>query len=119
MKTILDEGVPHALAESLDGHEVSTVQSEGWRGIKNGKLLDLIEDSGFDALITNDKRIEREQQIERRSFAILVLSVSNWDIISGRIPDIQSALDQSRPGTLMRVECGMFIAKRFRGNDGR
>ena len=59
MKTILDEGVPEGFGLYLAGREVSTVGHQEWNSIKNGKLLDLIERSGFEAFITSDKRMER------------------------------------------------------------
>jgi hypothetical protein len=48
LKTFLDEGVPEGLEPYLAGREVSTVKRKGWNSIKNGKLLALIEKSGFD-----------------------------------------------------------------------
>lgn len=114
MRVILDEGVPPELAHCLTGHEISTVKIQGWRGTKNGKLLDLIEGAGFEALVTNDKRMEHENNLRLRPFATLVLSVSNWNIIRERLADIQMALDQAQPGTVRTVDCGTFVPKRFR-----
>lgn len=114
MKAILDEGVPEALADQLFGHEVSTVRAEGWKSINNGKLLDRIEAAGFEAFLTNDKRMEREQQLKERPFATLILSVTNWNIIRERADDIRSALDVARPGTVCKVDCGTFVPRRFR-----
>ena len=36
---LLDEQLPRQLARELAGHEVRTVQREGWAGLKNGELL--------------------------------------------------------------------------------
>jgi hypothetical protein len=85
LKVILDEGVPEALADRLTGHQISTVRREGWGGIQNGTLLELIETAEFQAFITNDKRMERERDLVHRPFATLILSVSNWKIIRERI----------------------------------
>ena len=43
MKVFFDEDVPQKLARSLPRHEVHTVVSMQWGGIKNGVLLTLIE----------------------------------------------------------------------------
>jgi hypothetical protein len=118
LKVLFDEGVPEALAEHLPGHEVSTVKRQGWRSIKNGKLLDLIESTGFEAFLTNDKRIVFEQQLLDRPFATLILSVSNWNIIRERVTVIASALDEAEPGTVTKVDCGTFVPKRFRKPEG-
>ena len=114
MKTILDEGVPEALASRILGHEVSTVGYEGWKSVKNGKLLNLIESAGFEAFITNDKRMEREQALRRRPFATLVLSITNWKVIRDRVPEIQAALDVAKPGEVTTVDVGRFVPTRFR-----
>ena len=114
MKAILDEGVPEALAGRLLGHDVSSVGLEGWKSIKNGKLLNLIEAAGFEAFITNDKRMEKEQSLHRRPFATLILSVPNWNIIRDRVADIQAALDVCEPGSVTKVDCGSFVPRRMR-----
>jgi hypothetical protein len=54
------------------------VRAEGWKGIKNGKLLDAIQLAGFEAFLTNDKRMDAEQHLQRRPFAVLILSACNW-----------------------------------------
>ncbi len=38
-RVILDEGVPRRIVRYLPGHDVTTVPSEGWAGVRNGKLL--------------------------------------------------------------------------------
>lgn len=116
MKTFLDEGVPEGLEPYLAGREVSTVKRKGWNSIKNGKLLALIEKSGFEALITNDKRMEREQQLKRRPFATLVLSANHRPTMEPNVDKIAQAVDDCKPGTVMLVECGRFVPSRFRRN---
>jgi hypothetical protein len=63
LKTILDEGVPELLRAHLIGHDVSAVKDRGWCGIKNGRLLDLIGEGRFEAFVTADKRMQREQAL--------------------------------------------------------
>jgi hypothetical protein len=116
LKTFLDEGVPEGLEPYLAGREVSTVKREGWNSVKNGKLLDLIEQSGFQAFITNDKRMEHEKPLKRRPFATLLLSTNHWPTMKPHVDKIAHAVDDCRPGTVVRVECGRFVPSRFRGN---
>jgi hypothetical protein len=74
MRVLLDECLPAGLRIDLPGHEVQTVPRVGWAGIKNGKLLRLISDSGkFDVFLTMDKKLPHEQQIKDLSFAVVVL----------------------------------------------
>jgi hypothetical protein len=114
LKAIFDEGVPEVLAALLTGHEVTSVGAEGWKSVKNGKLLDLIEAAGFAAFITNDKRMEKEQALDRRRFATLILRVPNWEIIRERVADIEVALDAAQPGKVTTVDCGFFVPRRMR-----
>ncbi|WP_392532017.1 hypothetical protein [Nostoc sp. C117] len=39
MKIILDENLPKALKRYLSADEVTTVQEQGWAGVKNGELM--------------------------------------------------------------------------------
>ena len=56
-KIILDENLPHRLVRLFPGHEVVSVQFQGWGGIKNGELIQLI-DSDFDIFVTADKNLK-------------------------------------------------------------
>jgi hypothetical protein len=49
MRILLDECVPWPMHRLLSGHTCSSVQSQGWGGIKNGELLQRAEGE-FDLL---------------------------------------------------------------------
>lgn len=84
MRLLLDECLPKDLAGEIPGHAVRTVQQAGWAGIKNGKLLRLIADSGkFDVFVTVDKNLPRQRKIEGLPFAVVVLRAK-----SNRLPDV-------------------------------
>ncbi len=51
MKVFFDEDVPRKLARVLPQHEIQTVVSIQWGGIKNGALLKLIEREGFNVFL--------------------------------------------------------------------
>ena len=111
MKVLLDEDVPAKLARSLPTHEIHTVVSMQWGGIKNGALLALIERERFDVFLTGDKNIDKQQRLEGRSFAVLVMSAINWPIIRPHIQNISVAIDEAQPGTVRTIDCGVFIAR--------
>jgi hypothetical protein len=52
MRVLLDEQLPRHLAREIGGHDVSTVQQQGWAGLKNGELLRVAADAGFEVLVT-------------------------------------------------------------------
>ena len=77
MKVLFDEDVPGKLGRSLPRREIHTVVSMQWGGIKNGALLTLIEAEGFNVFLTGDKNMEKQQRLEGRPFAVLVMSAIN------------------------------------------
>ncbi len=77
MKVLFDEDVPGKLGRSLPRLEIHTVVSMQWGGIKNGALLTLIEAEGFNVFLTGDKNMEKQQRLEGRPFAVLVMSAIN------------------------------------------
>lgn len=97
MKVLLDECVPAPLRRALVGHEISTVEECGWKGLKNGILLRQAEDR-FDAFLTADKNLRYQQNLSGRRIAILELPVPHWPVLRRFLPEIQRALDSLRPG---------------------
>ncbi len=60
MKLLLDENLPKRLKEDFSDYEVFTVRELGWNGIKNGELLRLMIENGFNALLTFDKNLQHQ-----------------------------------------------------------
>ena len=54
---LFDQGTPVPLHNALPGHEVSTAYELGWSTLKNGELLRMAEERGFDALVTTDTNL--------------------------------------------------------------
>jgi putative NIF3 family GTP cyclohydrolase 1 type 2 len=50
----------------------------GYAGLKNGKLLEMAEAAGFDILITGDKTLQYEQNMQGRKIALVSLSAVGW-----------------------------------------
>ncbi len=118
MKVALDEGVPEQIAPYLVGHDVQSVSQLGIKGTKNGKLLDAFETGGFEAVISNDKRLEFDQNLSRRPFRILLLSTNHLPTLMPNVGKIAAALDTAQPGRVLRVDCGRFMPNRFRKPGG-
>jgi len=55
MRVLLDEQLPRPLARESGEHDVSTVQQRGWAGLKNGELLRVAADAGFEVFVTADR----------------------------------------------------------------
>ena len=57
MRPLLDENLPKRLKQEFLEHEIYAVADKGWIGISNGRLLALLVDNNFDALLTFDKNL--------------------------------------------------------------
>lgn len=73
MRVLLDEQLPRQLGPYLIGHEVRSVQQEGWAGLKNGELISRMESSGFSVLVTGDQSLEFQQNVGKRRLGVVVL----------------------------------------------
>jgi predicted nuclease of predicted toxin-antitoxin system len=78
MRLLLDENLPKRLKTDFANHEIYTVRDKGWNGIKNGQLLQLMVENGFHALLTFDKNLQHQQNFQKYTMTVFVLSaVSN------------------------------------------
>ena len=91
----------------------------GWAGLKNGKLLQIAEDSGIDILLTGDQTLVSEQNLAGKRLAIVALSAIQLPLIVSRLPLILSALDNALPGSFQAVDCGTFSRKKKPGVQAR
>ena len=64
MKLLLDENLPNRLKADFPDHEVATVRDMGWQGVKNGPLLLLMIENGFQAFLTFDKNLQHQQNFK-------------------------------------------------------
>ena len=80
MKVLLDGCVPERLRSQLPGHEVHSARFAGFSGRKNGDLLRLAEQAGYDVLLTVDQGIPYQHSMSGRTIAVLVLRAPANDI---------------------------------------
>jgi predicted nuclease of predicted toxin-antitoxin system len=74
MKILLDECVTKRLKKHLEEFEVFTVRELGLGGMKNGILLSYCVENGFDILLTIDKNLMFQQNLEKYLITIVVLN---------------------------------------------
>jgi hypothetical protein len=87
------------------GHDVSTVQREGWAGMSNGKLLRAASDRGFEAFVTSDQNLEFQQNLRSSMLRILVLHATSnaIDDLRPLVPSLLDALSKSDVGDAQHV----------------
>ena len=104
MRVLLDENIPHDLIAPLSRHDILTVQGMGWAGIENGELLRRAAGQ-VDAFVTMDRRLEREQNVARLPFGlVLIVAPSNrvQDLLP-LVPEVLAALDRAKAGRVEHV----------------
>lgn len=74
----------------------------GWRGIKNGALLDLMAEE-FQTIVTTDKNFPFQQNLAKRRIAAVILPSNRIRIVIELIPKIESALITITPGQFVEL----------------
>jgi hypothetical protein len=105
MTVLLDECIPRKLKRVFHQHECATVPELGFAGRKNGVLLSLAEDAGFDVLFTIDRGIQFQQNISGRNIAILVVRARSNRLadLLPLMPQCLLAISSIQPGQVIRI----------------
>ena len=105
-KVLLDECIPRKLKSHLPGYDCLTVPEAGWAGKKNGELLSLAQNAGFQVFVSLDQGIEFQQNLTGRNIAVVLLRAK-----SNRLPDliplagkILMSLSSIELGLLVRIQ---------------
>ena len=104
MLILFDNDVPRGLARALTDHMVTEARERGWATLKNGALLSVAEEAGFDVLVTADKNIRYQQNLEGRKIAIVVLTQLRWGLVRRMSIEIAAAVNAATPGSFVEVE---------------
>lgn len=73
-KVLLDENLPRQLKRYFStDFEVTSVPDLGWQTKKNGELLTAMDESGIDYLLTSDKNLRFQQNLEKFRAKVIVL----------------------------------------------
>ena len=93
MRVFLDDNIPDAIRRDLPGHEVSSVEQEGWKGTQNGRLLALVERS-FDVMVTADTGLSFQNELSSRQLSIVVLPTNRLPILRHNPLPLRRTLDE-------------------------
>lgn len=101
MKLLLDENLPKRLKLDFTEFEIFTTADLGWTGVTNGRLLELLIENNFKALLTFDKNLQHQQNFTQYSIAVLVLVASDnrYQTLKNLVSKIKQVLAQElKPG---------------------
>jgi hypothetical protein len=105
VRVLLDEQLPRQLAPYLLGHDVRTVQQQGWAGFKNGDLLRQAEAAPFEIFVTSDQNLQFQQNLRNsRLFIVVLIAASNaLEDLLPLVPAALTAMQEPQPGRVLRI----------------
>jgi hypothetical protein len=71
----------HTLAAIYGLPQTSMQREMGWAELANGELLTVAETAGFAVMITGDKNLSYQQNLQGRELALVVLSTNDWNVL--------------------------------------
>jgi hypothetical protein len=104
MRILFDQATPVPLRPYLADHLVRTAAEEGWDRLRNGDLLTAAEQAGFDMLLTTDRNMRYQQNIEGRKIAVVILSRQQWPQLRPHVRLVVDAIETAAPGSYKEVE---------------
>lgn len=96
MRTLAD-------ASAANHHTCTSVQAQGWSGIRNGDLLQRAE-TDFDLFITSDQNIRYQQNLAASYIAILELSTNGLRRIQAARSLIEGAVEDMKSSEFKRLK---------------
>ncbi|MBD2576568.1 hypothetical protein [Oscillatoria sp. FACHB-1406] len=105
MRILLDECVPRPLKREFVPREIRTVVEMGWSGKKNGELLKLMIQEGFTLLLTTDRNLRYEQNLQLAGVAVVVLVAPSNKLsdLLPLLPNTRKVLDTIAAGEVIEV----------------
>ena len=107
MKILLDECVPERFRRHLPDHEVHSARYAGLKTRKNGELLHLAEEAGYEIHLTVDQGIPYQHSMIGRRIAVLVLRAPANDIVT-LLPMTGAVLS-----ALTTISAGQIVALKY------
>jgi hypothetical protein len=104
MLILFDHVTPKGIARAMHGHTITKAKNRGWDTLGNGDLLAVAEQAGFDVLLTADKNMRYQQNLEGGRIALVVLSTPQWPVVKLRLEEIAAAVNAATPGSYVEVD---------------
>jgi hypothetical protein len=104
MPILFDNGTRRGLARFLTGHSVEEARARGWEELANGELIDAAELASFEVMVTTDKNIRYQQNLEARKIALVVLEHSQWPMVKLVAENIAAIVNGAQPGSYTEVD---------------
>lgn len=103
MRVLLDECVTRYLKRDLPGHDVFTVEEVGFKGLKNGRLLQAAA-GHYDVLVTVDQNLRYQQNLEAVPVIVLSARRSTYPMLKPLMPHVLEALEKLEAGRVVIIK---------------
>ena len=103
MRILFDQGTPVPLRQYLTEHSVTTAYEEGWSNLSNGDLLKSAEDKGYEILVTTDRNLRYQQNLNDRQIAIVVLLSTSWPKIRTQTDKVCGVINEIKLGDYAEI----------------
>jgi len=105
MKLLFDECVPRKFKEHFPDYNRETVPEAGLAGKKNGELLALAQQAGFQVFLTVDRGIEYEQNLGEVGIAVILIRAKSSRLVDllPHVTEVLRVLRGIEPGEFIRV----------------
>jgi hypothetical protein len=104
MRVLFDQGTPVPIRRFLIGHTVRTAAQEQWATLKNGDLLTVAEQAGFDVFLTTDKNIRYQQNLAGRNISVVLIRDQQWPALRPFVDRVVAAVNAAKPGGYAEVD---------------
>lgn len=106
MKILLDECLPIAFRLAFATHEAHTAAWAGFKGLKNGELLQAAESAGYELLLTVDQNLSHQQTFRARSISTIVLvsRTNQLEDLIKLVGHVEEAMNEIRAGEVVIIE---------------
>lgn len=103
MKVLLDEMLPVGVRELLPSHDVYTAAYVGLAGVSNGELIRRAIDAGFEVVVSLDRGIPHQQNLDQAGIGFVLLPHNDIDRIRSYAANLSEAIEEASRGTVVRV----------------
>ena len=105
MKILLDECLPVDFRHCFADHEAHTAEWAGLKGKQNGELIRAAQASGYDALVTVDQGLPRQQSVAKLDLSVVVIRsrTNQLEDLLPLVSEILQVLATIQPGQTVIV----------------
>ena len=115
LRILFDKNVPVGVRGLLPNHKVSTFVETQWPDqLKNGELMAMAEQAGFEVMVTSDQNIRYPQNLSGRKLALVVLGSNIWPVVRQYGAAISARVDGAVAGGYDFIE--MPLPRKSRKN---